>query len=472
MSMRAIGLGIAIALLQVLVTVLPSVAANHYVRDGASGAGTSWTDACDDFAGSCAVSSLVRGDTYYVATGTYAARTFNTAVNGTLVITIKGATAADHGTDEAGWNSAYGVDVAQAHWAYQLVIDSSYWVFDGSVPTTPLNSSSSAYGFLVDKPSPCSTSVNGQMRVALPGTLSNVTVKHLAIVGCGSAFDVGQKLFIVGGSTSFASSITLSTIYLGDGSGNLQFGNVTNSLVEYLYSDGNWTSVANHGTSFNISCSSDDTIRYSYWLSGRGTATFDVLDQGCNPSMDNFDVYGNLFTDKSDGGNGVISIGDGTTSIANSRFYNNTDVDSTGTWFRQCETGSPSGCPQAVGNVLKNNLIYNSNGGVVRESGLGGGAIDNDYNSYLSGTNPMTETNGQIASFDPFVNAAGGNYHLSTSGASSLNAGLTLSSPYTTDIDGIARGSGGKWDRGAYELGQIRGPAAAGGLRFTGGVRF
>src|SRR5262245_52847243 len=73
-------------------------AANHYVRSSATGVGngSDWTNACTDFTGSCAVSNLVRGDTYYVATGTYGSRTFNTPTSGTLTITIKGATAADH----------------------------------------------------------------------------------------------------------------------------------------------------------------------------------------------------------------------------------------------------------------------------------------------------------------------------------------------------------------------------------------
>ena len=76
-------------------------ASNHYVRAGATGdgSGSDWINACPDFTGSCAVSSLVRGDTYYVAAGTYGSRTFNTAESGTLVITIKGATASDPGTD-------------------------------------------------------------------------------------------------------------------------------------------------------------------------------------------------------------------------------------------------------------------------------------------------------------------------------------------------------------------------------------
>src|SRR5262249_909636 len=61
----------------------------RYVRQGAtgSGSGADWSNACTDFVGSCASSSLIRGATYYVADGNYAARAWNTGTSGTSVIT-------------------------------------------------------------------------------------------------------------------------------------------------------------------------------------------------------------------------------------------------------------------------------------------------------------------------------------------------------------------------------------------------
>jgi hypothetical protein len=433
----------------VLFAYEPGWAANHYVRAAAAGSadGSDWTNACTDFIGSCAVSSLVRGDTYYVATGSYAARTFNTAVSGTLVLTIKGATAADHGT-ATGWNNAYGVDVAQAHWAYQLVIDSSYWVFDGTTPITPLSNNSLAYGFIVDKPSPCSTAVNGQLRVDLgSASLSHVTIKHTALIACGSDFDIRQKVLTVGCGECTDSDITISTVYIQNGVNNLQFSSVTDSLVEYVYSNRNWSSSANHGAGFVIQRTSGITVRNSIWASARGTAAFDVLN-GNNHDMDGWAIYGNLFIDKSDGSNGVIAIGDSTTAIANTVIYNNTVVNcSPTTFFRQCE--ATSGCTLAAGNVVKNNLFYNSNGNILQDDG---GVIDHDYNSFLSGINPPTERHGQIASFQPFANYAGGDYRLSSSGATLLTPGLRLAAPYNTDPLGKTRGADGIWDSGAFEF--------------------
>src|SRR3990172_8979021 len=99
-----------LAVAVVLLTVEHGWAANRYIRAGAvgNGSGSDWTNACTDFTGSCAVSSLVRGDTYYVGAGTYGSRTFNTAESGTIVNHNKGATVADHGTD-TGWQATYSV---------------------------------------------------------------------------------------------------------------------------------------------------------------------------------------------------------------------------------------------------------------------------------------------------------------------------------------------------------------------------
>ena len=104
---------------------LPNVcsAANHYIRDGASGDGSNWTNAWDDLP-----ATLIRGDTYYVADGTYAGGyVFDDAADGTKTITIKKAIESDHGTD-TGWSSAYGD--GQAVWE----IASYNW---GGVPGQP-----------------------------------------------------------------------------------------------------------------------------------------------------------------------------------------------------------------------------------------------------------------------------------------------------------------------------------------------
>ena len=71
-----------------------SLAANHYVTSTGAGSknGSDWANAYQGFP-----ASLTRGDNYYIAAGTYGGYTFNTPNSDSSVITIKKATASDHG---------------------------------------------------------------------------------------------------------------------------------------------------------------------------------------------------------------------------------------------------------------------------------------------------------------------------------------------------------------------------------------
>lgn len=89
---------------------LPAYGAYHYIRAAAGGAnnGSSWTDAWTTF-GSV---TWTRGDTYYVAGGTYNEDVLiPTAESGANWIIVKKANAADNGGDP-GWNAAYASDQA------------------------------------------------------------------------------------------------------------------------------------------------------------------------------------------------------------------------------------------------------------------------------------------------------------------------------------------------------------------------
>ncbi|MEN6626348.1 MAG: hypothetical protein ABFD69_08995, partial [Candidatus Sumerlaeia bacterium] len=70
-----------------------SMAADYYVRAGAGGNGSDWANAYGSLP-----ATLQRGSTYHIAAGSYGSHQFNDAESGTAMITIKKATAADHGT--------------------------------------------------------------------------------------------------------------------------------------------------------------------------------------------------------------------------------------------------------------------------------------------------------------------------------------------------------------------------------------
>ncbi|MFA5795543.1 MAG: Ig-like domain-containing protein, partial [Candidatus Brocadiia bacterium] len=445
-----------------LMKTTSTTATLFYVRSGATGngSGLDWTNACTDFTGSCAVSSLVRGGTYYVGSGTYASRTFNKATSGTLVITIKGATIADHGTD-TGWVSTYSVSAAdggsQAQFTFTgtnaVTIGSSYWVFDGAVGS---GGTSTNYGFLMKQPSSCSA--DPQYYLAVNGTnTTNVTVKHIAVVSCGPSFDVQQNGITVGCGSCYVTNSTFANSYISGGGKSWQVTNMANSIIENSYSENQWSSSAHHGETISVNqchssesggCSSaftqgqgtiNDTFRNNIIKNCRGTACIAALDPLTASSMPGWKIYGNVFVDVNTG-NGVIGTGTSATHyIKDAKVYQNTFINSGGKIFFPCG----SACGDATGNEFKNNVLYDSS------SVLSGGTIDYSNNSYFNPTDtPPPQTGIQTGTGDPFVNSAGGNYHL----VAATNPGISLSAPYNIDFDGITRGADGVWDRGAYEF--------------------
>ena len=100
-------------------------AANRYIRPGATGSnnGTDWTNAYSSFP-----TTLTRGDTYYLADGSYGSVTISTAVSGSTWIYIKKASVTDHGTN-TGWNDTYGAGAANFTF---MSIGTNYISIDGS----------------------------------------------------------------------------------------------------------------------------------------------------------------------------------------------------------------------------------------------------------------------------------------------------------------------------------------------------
>jgi hypothetical protein len=95
-----------------------------HVRLGATGSGdgSDWANAYPSIP-----STLKRGATYYLADGNYARQEFDTPAAADKEITIKKATAAEHGA-EAGWQPAFGDGVAELT---AIAFDSERWVLDG-----------------------------------------------------------------------------------------------------------------------------------------------------------------------------------------------------------------------------------------------------------------------------------------------------------------------------------------------------
>lgn len=406
-------------------------AANVYIRDGGTGDGSAWNNALDALP-----TTLVRGNVYYVAGGSYPGKTFNTAASGTTLITIKGATVADHGT-ATGWDNAYSVENTQATWTSGVTFNTSYWLFDGSVGPT-WSKTTTQYGFKFSVMSYPIGIYN------LSSAISNITVSH--ITATAPAGDVEKFFVSTDNSTKSVNNVTISHC-LGNGWSNFVWATsagllMDNWLIEYNVILNGYSSAAVHGEDINNNYGHLDnlTVRYN-WFEGRGpsTGSIVVLNGPAGPYF----IYGNVFKDM-EGGDGIIA---GVHYTLSGVIYNNT--------FIRVDNGYGNG--QWIGHDVSanvyNNIIYD---GVAAIGANFTGTLN--YNAYFDTTSTPSEANRQTGSGSPFVNEAGDNLHLATA----TNAGTTVSSPYNTDVTGQTRGADGTWDRGAYEYVSVSAPVISG----------
>lgn len=393
----------------------------YYVRAGANGAknGSDWNNAYDKLP-----ASLSRGATYYIAGGNYGSYIFDDPVSGTQLITIKKATNSDHGT-ATGWSNSYG-DGQQATFG-ELVFVTKYYTIDGSTRNENAWDSGIAYGFKI----------------------KNITGHSLNYAACGDFITI--KYCDIGGdfSLSYNSGIPDAGLYLG-GFNDLcenwtiqknfihnvgivgQMNGVNNMLWEYNWLGLSWSKeiIRGQNTAKNV------VIRYNTLKDGCRSdcngcsegCTADIglfSNQGSNPDFNGFEAYGNLIW-KTVGA--VKCCGTIMAEVTSGgKIYNNTIVDNG-------PTGNPSsgrlrlfGAP---GSEIKNNILYFPNG-------MGSGCEAETCSN-----------NSTYTSSPPFVNSNAGNFQLSSD-----LPGESLVSTYKLDMVGNARGSDGKWDRGAFEYG-------------------
>jgi hypothetical protein len=424
----------------------PAQAANHFVRAGANGNGSDWTNACPGFSGSCAAGSLVRGDTYYVASGSYAAPTLSTSTSGSALITIKGATVADHGSD-TGWSTAYSVSTADggspAVWTGTIRITTSYWVFDGNTHPSMWDQTPTDYGFSFGTnlsqgftlgSDGASTSNNGP-------AITQITLSHM--YGKSTTSDV-EREFIEGATSGGAhSNVTISYslldgwqgLFMTKGQSGTAYSNwvVLGNALLNGYSSSN-----NHGEWIdpNERPLSNCTIAFNLFKGYSGSAGQTGTIVANNSDNNNALIYGNVF-DTLRVGNGVIT-GTSAGNLNNAVVYNNTFLNMTS------DSGNAiGGSGQGSGNVAANNLFYNTNASF-------GDSFTHDWDAFFSTSNTPSEGNGQVATGSPFVNASAANYHL----VLETKSGTTLPAPYNVDVDGNTRpGPDGVWSRGVYQYG-------------------
>jgi hypothetical protein len=376
-------------------------AANHYILEGGTGDGSAYNSALDDLP---ADELLVRGDTYYIGDGTYAGHTFDKAVSGTSVITIKKATIADHGT-ETGWDNAYGDGQAIINGIY--VFSTAYYTLDGN--------STSQYGFVFYPAS----GTYGVIKLN-----SHCTVKSVKVDFFGYATTTPRGFY-----ASAMSNILIQHVEVtGSINDGIVFSGVTDSTIDGAYLHDYFYQSSPHADGIEIQGGSNITIKNCTldWRNTNYGTSGDTLQFGAvYASYGPIYVYNNVFRyghpihDNS--GNSTFTL----------YFYGNTIINSPVAVLLY------SNCTADI----QNNIFYNSSNFTWRNA-------THDYN-YYSGDSAQSEAHGQYGlTIDKFTSPVTDVYSLISATPAGNSA---IGATYNTDINGVTRGADGVWDIGAYE---------------------
>lgn len=405
-----------VALILVCLAAVTAHAANHYIVSGGTGAqtGNDWSNAL-----AAVPASPVRGDTYWMASGSYPSLDLTTSIPGTAYIYFRKATAGDHGTD-TGWQSSYDNGPA-AFSGYQGVqFASGYYDFEGVT-----GSGKSGYGF-----SFYSYTTNNSAIIVYHGNVAPALRFHHC-----EAYAIGGPPF--GAAVSSATPVSFSTgsgdghlldhCYIHDGGGGLvSLGYISNVTIQNCYffqlNSGSGSIHPN-----GIVCPGNNhTIRYNVFENIAGS---DVIDTGDPSGVNGLYVYGNIFWNSGASwaqlAKGIVATTGTATADFNVYVYNNTSYglvgNVTGVWGGNYP-------PQGGNFVVMNNIWQNC-------QNLGSFPYCVMANNVLNTPGPT------------FVNAPAGDFHLVANTAN----GTTLPSPFDTDPDGITRVPGA-WSLGTYQF--------------------
>ena len=432
---------ITLAILILTCVVINLEAANHYVRAAATGNynGNDWTNAY-----TALPASLIRGDAYYIADGSYGNLTLSSAV-GSGVITIKKAISSDHGT-ETGWNSTYGDDVA--FWS-DITMNASDVVFDGQT-----GAERTGYGF------ECSSMSFGA---------NNITIKYCNIHPYpeGTPKD-NMTNYSHAVNMQNCSQIVFSHCYIHHMFGcPFLWRNNTSIIVEYCFLANNRNTAAFHSEGISDDGSDNVIIRYNKWCDIEGTG-FIALITGSGSVANTWDIYGNVFWHTGTFGSTVSAVitvvKDASNDVTanNWKIYNNTFATINGTPALSFNSST------TLNVQIRNNLFWQNRQNQSYTDyiyiDIGGSGSSSDYSYYGLSAFPFTMSNtsnenliydgpncrlSDAPGFPGFMNPANGNFHLN--GPITGYPGQTLTSSFNTDIEGNTRGADGVWDRGAYE---------------------
>lgn len=428
--------------------------ARYYVRAGASGAssGTDWTNAYP-----APPEHLERGATYYVADGNYPSHNFNDPEKDSAVITVKKATAADHGTG-TGWQDSYGA--GRAVLGSVLAFTTGYYRITGNGTHTIPSDNPADYGFKIDANT--SDSWGGIVRfgASSQGAAAHIDIQYVHVYNATNASDSNNGTVSVrfgGGHTRLQ-----NCFFENSGKDGIQISSACYVLMERCYVKrlGKLLS-PNHGQTVQLFYGGDDIIfRWNVWEACEGQGLVQIA--AINKSTSRVRFYGNVvfvkFGRKKDtpgfnGSGGIFGCAWVKGPVDEVYVYNNTFVNIGG------EYGGIAGFPMKSPKGTRycyNNLFYN-----CKSTGFSGWTA---YGRHASGGGDAAggddEQKGLPAGI--FKDYTGNDFRL----AAPTEAGLALTKePWwkekddffgTLDSDrdmyGTVRGAEGKWSRGAFEF--------------------
>ncbi|HWN09733.1 MAG TPA: fibronectin type III domain-containing protein [Pyrinomonadaceae bacterium] len=453
-------------IVSIFLTVCLTANAAKHVRAGASGTGSgdNWTDAYTTLP-----STLTRGETYYVADGTYSGYTFDDEGVGMQTISILKATDAAHGS-ATGWNSTYGD--GPATFTSTLTFTRPNYIFDGVVGAKRsghgFKVAPTVAGYIINITGTAEYQTINGVQTFIPGTLktaSNTVIRcvegyypsrysptFVSVNHQSAGLEV--KYLVTNLGWSHFDKFTMQHCYIHEIPGYpIRFIGVDNGLIEYTIIEDQWTTTEQHASGLVIRDRACNNWIYRFnemmnmeKVTG-GMTVYNV------PHL-NWLVYGNVFRGIVTAMGAITSNEHpgGSGSWVNCKFYNNTFDGMQLVNMHGITLYNPSS-----GNQIYNNIFYRCYWLQLIPNGT------EDYNYFSdcrsaggwlpdgAHDSPWVEnpTKRSVITASPFINANSKNYHLNAS--LSAYPGLALGAPFNVDPDGTTRG-GEIWDRGAYEF--------------------
>ena len=429
-------------------------ATNWYVRPSSFGsnAGKDWNNAWS--LSSIDWARIEPGDTIWLAGGTYtSALVVRPPANGTPAapISITRATSADSAaTSSAGWNSSFDSQVVISGQAPAIDVPaSSYIAIDGHQNSGSLIKNTRVYGIKVVTPPAGGSAVEaGEGYPPASGSsasVTNISFRNIDVLGPyhtqshpATNPDYG---FNLASYNNPRVNLVFHDCRVQGMCESFRENMWANPIIEYCYI----ADEANDGTDHEDVAlyyrGSNETWRYNVIVNSPNDGIA-IGPDGYGPWYFYGNIYYNSFNwfIKFDGTTGPYYIFNNifASSAANPDFAN-----------------TAPGWLQNRGNAVSGSRVYNNIFFNVA-NGLQVPGVASDYNAYnytnlFGWTIPPTEAHGVTFAGNPFVDSAGGDFHLTAAAAARFAKGIAIAGDgyINYDMDGKQRGN--PWYIGAYQ---------------------